>query len=134
MTPSSLVLRWARWMVRTCHWLLRFWCPRLFLVMMEKHADQFPIHGIKIAANDLQRWLILFWNPQNNFIRLTNSAPHVYLQLTITVRILLRVGAFLFQTLQCHAYIVAIFFKYRSHRIYVVRFKSSPRFIEFRVA
>jgi hypothetical protein len=26
---------------------------RLFIAMMEKHADQFPIHGIQIAAHNL---------------------------------------------------------------------------------
>ena len=72
-------------MLWTCRRLRTFRCRRLFIAMMEKHADQFPIHGIKIAANNLQRRLILFRNPQNNFIRLANSAPHVNLQLAITV-------------------------------------------------
>src|ERR1700730_5741384 len=96
--------------------------------MPKKHTDHFSIHGIKIATNNLQRWLVLVRSDQQNFIDLSNSSADMNLQLAVAVRLALRVGMLLFQTLKSHADIVPVFFEHGPDGNQVICFEGATHF------
>ena len=110
------------------HW------TRLTIAMAKQHADQFSVYGIQIAANNLQGRLKFLRNPQQNLIHLADPAPHMNLQLPISISVALRISTFFSQALKSYACVVAIFFQHHSHSNQVIRLESAPRFFELCVS
>src|SRR5437870_11879723 len=85
----------------------------------KKQLDELLVHSNQILADNLERRLVGCRSSQHGIFHLANSVAQMYLQLAVTIRMVVGVRLLFPQSIDGGTHIVAVFFQCKSSSVVI---------------